>query len=209
VAKLTAAEKEQHRNWLSEWRSPVDIAAYESAVNDSMGSADFFRQAGVEFLRDAWLAGEFGRHRKSTSVRLVPDREQWPDFEAMTDNIVERVECVEADIPGRRRGDEYQIAEQQAANGEPTVKDDPIENWIARADQVATALASAIGTKVGKCYAGRSSLLVYLNIGEFGIRQTEIEALMEPTVAPALPHFHRVWILWKDRLYGPWPDDLQ
>ena len=57
------------------------MAAYVSAVNDAMGSADFFRQGGVEFLRDAWLAAEFGRHRQSSSVRLVPEREQWPDFE--------------------------------------------------------------------------------------------------------------------------------
>jgi hypothetical protein len=45
---------------------------------------------------------------------------------------------------------------------------------------------------------------VYLNIGEYGIRQTEIESAMAPAVTPALPHFQRVWILWKARLYGPW-----
>lgn len=43
-----------------------------------------------------------------------------------------------------------------------------------------------------------------LNISEFGVRQTEIEAAMAPAVAPALPCFQRVWILWKALLYGPW-----
>jgi hypothetical protein len=47
-------------------------------------------------------------------------------------------------------------------------------------------------------------LLVYLNIGEFGIRQAEIEAAMTPAMAPALPCFSRVWVLWKARLYRPW-----
>jgi hypothetical protein len=61
-----------------------------------------------------------------------------------------------------------------------------------------------IATKIGKRYSGRSSLLVNLNISEFGIRQAEIEATMAPAVAPALPCFQRVWFLWKARLYGPW-----
>jgi hypothetical protein len=61
-----------------------------------------------------------------------------------------------------------------------------------------------IEAKIRKRYAGSASLLVYLNIVEFGIRQAEIEAAMAPAVAPALPHFQRVWILWKARLYGPW-----
>jgi hypothetical protein len=169
-----------------------------------MGSADFFCQGGVEFLRDAWLAAEFGRHRQSSLVRLVPEREQWPDFEAQGGSGVERVECVEANVPGRRRGDEYRDAEKRTAKGAVTVENDPIEDWIARADQVPVALSAAIATKVGKNYAGHASLLVYLNIGEFGIRQAEIEAAMTPAVTPALPYFQRAWLLWKARLYGPW-----
>ena len=66
------------------------------------------------------------------------------------------------------------------------------------------SLSAVIATKIGKRYAGRASLLVNLNISEFGIRQAEIEAAMAPAVAPALPCFERVWILWKALLYGPW-----
>ena len=168
------------------------------------GSADFFRQGGVDFLRDAWLAAEFGLHRQCWSVRLVAERDQWPDFEARDGGGIERVECAEADVPGRRRGDEYREATQRAASGVLTVEHDPIEDWITRADQVPAALSAVIATKVGKSYAGRASLLVYLNIGEFGIRQAEIEAAMSPAVAPALPYFQRVWLLWKAKLHGPW-----
>jgi hypothetical protein len=204
MPRLTKSEVAHHRAWLSDWRSPADMAAYVSAINDAMGSADFFRQGGVEFLRDAWLAAEFGRHRQCSSVRLVPERDQWPDFEARGGGVIERVECAEADIPGRRRGDEYREAEKRNAGGGPTVEDDPIEDWIERADQVPSARSAVIATKIGKRYAGRASLLVNLNISEFGIRQAEIEAAMAPAVAPALPCFERVWILWKARLYGPW-----
>lgn len=180
------------------------MAAYVTAVNDAMGSAGFFRQGGVEFLRDAWLAAEFGRHRQCSRIRLVAEREQWPDFETCGGGADQRVECAEADVPGRRRGDEYRAAEEWAVTDQPNFKHDPIEDWIARADQVPAALAAAIATKIKKHYAGRASLLVYLNIGEFGIRQAEIEAAMLPAITPALPHFQRVWILWKTRLYGPW-----
>ena len=204
MPKLTKAELKRHREWLSEWRSPTEMAAYVEAVNDKMGSPDFFRQGGVEFLREAWLAAQFGQHRESLSVRLVPEAERWPDFEARTADATERVECVEADVPGRRRGNEYRETEERIANGQPILEHYPEEDWIARADLVPEALERVIAAKVRKCYAGRASLLVYLNIGEFGIRQAEIEAAMAPAVAPALPYFPHVWILWKARLYGPW-----
>lgn len=204
MPRLEKSELAQHRAWLSEWRTPAVMAAYVTAVNHAMGSANFFRQGGVEFLRDAWLAAEFGRHRQSSLVRLVPEREQWPDFETRGGDADERVECAEADVPGRRRGDEYREVEKREANGESTLEHDPIEDWIARADQVPAALAAVIATKIGKHYARRASLLVCLNISEYGIRQTEIEAAMMPAIAPSLPHFQRVWVLWKARLYGPW-----
>src|SRR6195952_5402641 len=114
---------------------------------------------------------------------------------------MELVECVEADTPGRRRGDEYRLAAERSANGEPRIED-PDEDWEARADQGPAALSAAVAKKIGKRYAGSASLLVFLNIDEFGIRQKEIEATMAPAIAPALPCFQRVWILWKERLYG-------
>jgi hypothetical protein len=204
MPRLPKSELVRHRAWLSDWRMPDDMAVYVSTVNDAMGSADFFRQGGVDFLRDAWLAAEFGRHRQSLSVRLVAERERWPDFEARGGGGIERVECAEADVPGRRRGDEYRKAGKRAASGALTVEYDPIENWITRADQVPAALSAVIATKVGKSYRGRASLLIYLNIREFGIRQAEIESAMAPAIAPALPYFQRVWLLWKAKLYGPW-----
>jgi hypothetical protein len=209
VPRLTKTELALHRAWLSEWRTPADMAAYVEALIDTMGSTTFFRQGGNEFLRDAWLAANFGQHRESEAVRLVPEGERWPDFDARTGGVVERVECAEADVPGRRRGDEYVDAARRAAAGERTIQHDPIENWEARADQVPAALGATVAKKLAKHYAGDASLLVYLNIQEFGIRQAEIEAMMQPAVAPALPHFQRVWILWKARLYGPWVESLR
>jgi hypothetical protein len=74
MSKLTKAKLARHRAWLSDWHTPADMTAYVSAVNDAMGPADFFRQGGVEFLRDAWLAAEFGRHSRNKAARYI----QWP-----------------------------------------------------------------------------------------------------------------------------------
>lgn len=204
MPRLSKADLAHHRAWLSDWRTPTEMMAYVSDVTDAMGSEDFFRQGGVEFLRDAWLAAEFGRHQQSSLVRLVAEREQWPDFEARADDVVERVECAEADLPGRRRGDEYREAKKQNAGRGLVIEDDPVEDWIARADQVPAALSAVIETKIAKRYPGCASLLINLNIIEYGIRQAEIEAAMVPAVVPALPYFERVWVLWKAQLYGPW-----
>jgi hypothetical protein len=65
-------------------------------------------------------------------------------------------------------------------------------------------LFAAVTTKIAKLYAARASLLIYLNVDEFGIRQAEIEAAMAPAIVPALPYFNRVWVLWNAQLYGPW-----
>jgi len=175
---------------------------YVDAVNDRMGSKDFFNQAGVEFLRDAWAAGEFGALRGAGDVRLVAD--EWPDFELRLNGTLERFELVEADLPGRRRGEEYREAEVRAASGGVGVENDPVEAWIERAERVPEALRAAIKKKIGKHYATRSSLLIYLNIGEFGIRQQEIEASFPPSTELARDEFQAIWILWKKKAYRPW-----
>jgi hypothetical protein len=191
MQRLSKIESAHHRAWLSEWRTPTAMVAYLRDVNDAMGPDFFFRQSGVEFLRDAWIAAEFGRHRQSPIIRLVPEHDRWPEFEARSiESAIERVECVEADVPGRRRSDDYRGTKIQSLSGEPNVEHDPVENWIARADQVPAALSAAIATKIQKHYAAGASLLVYLNNQEYGIRQTEIEKAMLPAVLPASPIFN-------------------
>ena len=209
MSRLNKAELATHRDWLSCWRVPAEMAAYVAAVNERMGSADFIRQGGIEFLRDAWLAAEFGRLRQCEEVRLVAEGRQWPDFEARQAGDKELFECVEAIDPNRQRGNEYRQFVHQAADVDLHIEDDPVEDWIDRARKAPKALSEAITKKVGKHYASGASLLVYLNIDEFGIHQAEIEAAMAPAVQPALAHFRHVWILWKARLYGPWSSQVQ
>ena len=47
-------------------------------------------------------------------------------------------------------------------------------------------MSAAIAAKIGQHNADCASLLVYLNIVEFGVRQAEIEVVMAPAIAPGL-----------------------
>src|SRR3546814_2409582 len=63
MTRLTKAELAQHYAWLTSWHMPEETIFYVRQVNDYMGSVDFFAQAGVTFVRDAWAAGHFGQVR--------------------------------------------------------------------------------------------------------------------------------------------------
>ncbi len=202
MARLTDDEIKAHKAWLATWRAPSEMSRYVDQVNDQMGSTDFFNQAGVEFLRDAWAAATFSSKRNAEYVRLVAD--QWPDFQMRRMEKLQQFECVEADLLGRRRGQEYRDAENRAGSNGIFFEHDPVEDWLARAEQVPAALKAAVEKKIGKFYSEKVELLIYLNIEEFGARQHEIELSFPKVVAQAKAHFEATWILWKDRIYGPW-----
>ena len=102
---MTPDEKIRHKAHLSQWQAPRDMEAYYDKVNDDMGSCDLFNHTGVGFLTEACAAAVFARLRDARVVRLVDD--VWPDFEIQIDGSVERFELTEADLPERKRGDEY------------------------------------------------------------------------------------------------------
>ena len=58
--------------------------------------------------------------------------------------------------------------------------------------------------KAKKAYPRSTRLVIYLNIGEYGTRQREIEGAMADSTAVAKEAFAQVWVLWKARLYLVW-----
>jgi len=48
---------------------------------DYLGSADLFNQPGLGFIREGWAAATFAQARDANIVRLVAEKERWPDFE--------------------------------------------------------------------------------------------------------------------------------
>jgi hypothetical protein len=192
VTRLSNEEIATHKSWLCVWRTAQEMENYVSGINDHMGSDDFFNQPGIAFLRDAWSAAQLARVRNA-KVRLVAT--EWPDFELKTDSRIEQFECVEADVAGRRRGEEYRNADPSKTYF------DPVENWIARAEAIPPALQKAIEKKIGKRYGSKANLLVYLNISEFGIRQAEIETSFAEIAKKGKDHFTSICILWKNKAY--------
>lgn len=166
-----------------------------SAAMNSLGSANLFNRSGLTFLREAWIAAQFGSARDAAKVRLVSDN--WPDFELFVAGRREVFEAVEADDPERRRGLEYR-------EGIGKVKDDPVEDLIARVGQVPNWLEAACRKKAGKCYSGRVSLVIYLNLSEFDYFRSEVEACFSSATESVKDAFDTVWILWKERVYQVW-----
>lgn len=196
MKRLAPDEIDNLTKRLAEWRTPQAIQGLVESTMNSLGSTSLFNQSGLAFLRDAWIAAKFGSLRNAEKVRLVLDN--WPDFELLVAGRVEVFEAVEADDPERRRGVEY-----RQGNGE--VDDGPVDDWIARAEHAPAWLEAACRKKASKHYSARSSLVIYLNLSEFGIRQAEVEACFPSATKAAKNAFEAVWVLWKERAYQVWP----
>jgi hypothetical protein len=207
MSRLEKAEIRHTSAWLSNWRTPSEAQAYVDALTEQVGDVDFFTQAGLDFIRDAWLAASFGLARNADAVRLVAG--EWPDCELRFGERVEQYEITEADVPGRRRGDQYRERDRRRGPSGILVEPDPVENWIKRAEQAPSALRLAAEKKLGKRYGARAGLVVYLNISEYGIRQPEIEGCMAEALAPAGDAFESVWVLWKARAYRVYPAEIE
>jgi hypothetical protein len=62
-------------------------------------------------------------------------------------------------------------------------------------------LTETIERKSKKHYGSPCWLVVYLNINEYGIRQTETEQAISAAKAPYLADFVDISALWKRKLY--------
>ena len=159
-ARVPPQELRRFEEALSRWQSPAEFILLTKQTIDKLGSVQFFNDGRLPFARDAWVAARIASATTADKVRLCPD--QWPDYEersAATGTV--QYEITEADLPGRHRGSEYRKAEQE---GFP-LEHDPVENWVARANQAPQALSEAARLKAGRGYPPTSRLVIYLNIG--------------------------------------------
>lgn len=140
MTKLTKDEILRHRAWFEEWREPAEMLGHSKALMNRMGNVDLFTQTGVKFITEAWAAAKFAALQGADHVRLVPERERWPDFELRFGNRPESWEFTEADLPERRRGDEYRHRAERVAAGGAAWDDDPVEAWAERAERVPAIL---------------------------------------------------------------------
>jgi hypothetical protein len=196
MKRLARDEIDDLKKRLAEWQTPLEMNSLVQTAVGVLGSTNLFNQSGLAFLRDAWIAAQFGASRKAEKVRLVSD--EWPDFELSFSGRTEAFEAVEADDPDRRRGSEYR-------QGIGELEDDPEEDWIARAERAPVWLEAACRKKANKRYGGRANLIVYLNLDEYGVRQSQVEACFPSATQIVRDAFESVWVLWKKRAFRVWP----
>lgn len=195
---LTANELRTAQADLRQWMTLDEMAARFDALSAISGDY-FFIQGGLQFIRDAHIAATFAKSRAARRVRLCAGNR--PDFEIDGADGTRLFEATEADLPGRRRGDEY-----RATLGKPDtmvhVENAEINANIAAVPGALTA--RAVG-KAGGGYDPAWGLVIFLNVATYGCDKEEIEDCMEAATQPAANAFSEVWVLWGRDAYRTWP----
>ncbi len=189
---ISGVDVNRMRSELETWHNPSEMVAKVNATVERLGDVAFFNAPDLTFLREAWIAGKFGKSRGAERVRLIPDH--FPDFVISIDGREEEFEAAEVDAPDRRRGLEY-------AGQEGGIVHDPVEQWVERARRAPEWIARVCRQKAEKRYGYKAHLVVYLNMGEYDIRHKEVVGTFPEATAPAHAAFASVWVLWKDEAY--------
>jgi hypothetical protein len=189
---LSVEEIEAARVSLAQWQSSDAFKDAVDALSARCVSKDWFNRPQLKFLHDAFVLARFARHQRVDKVRLAEPSAQWPDGFVQFADKLHNIE-VTSTHGGRKLGDEY-----RAVKG-PTM--DPVENWVARGESIPKYLDEAIAAKSRKQYGAPCWLVVYLNIGEYGILQKETEAIIAQMKSRYASAFEAISVLWKGRLY--------
>jgi hypothetical protein len=190
---IIAAELERQRSWFEQWRTPSEFAQRFEQLKRIVKSEFYFNRNESKWAREAWVLNEFAQITTPMQIKL--NRDDPPDAYVRINSEPVPLEISEVIEPGRRRGLEYRP-------GTPQIEDDPIEDWIARADAIAPALRDRIADKKMGSYPAGTILLIYLNISEWGIRQREIESEIRSILVGPRGSFASVQVLWKEKLFS-------
>lgn len=177
---------------LSEWTTSSAFRERIDEISHSVPRRTFFRQAGLSFLRDAWIASRVAAALSSESVRLVSDER--PDFEIKCMGRIDQFEATEADMDNRRRGDEPDSGLQQ----------DPVEDWRKRFEAIASALDRVVSKKLKKDYPPDVRLVIYVNLHCYGAYLDEGLPILRNGTSPAKGKFKAVFVMWEGTLYKMW-----
>lgn len=175
-------------------RAPDNFQAAVKALHRRTTSKVLFNNPRQRFLLDAWTLAEFAvRLKTADKAWLAGPNDQWPDGFVRVDGAVKSVEVTMALMPGRKVGKEYQT--------DDGIEDDPVEDWIARADAIPGALEAAIQKKIAKRYGSGVWLVIYLNLNDYGIRQQQTELVIAQVKQKHANAFDALFVLWKDKVY--------
>jgi hypothetical protein len=179
---------------LERWQTPAEFIAKVEELDKVVKSDKLFNLSAMGFLLDALTLAEFVKFRPTEKVRLVGRKEQWPDGQTGTPQNPSNIEITEALEEGRRRGNEYHTSARPHSG--------TADDWHNRALAIPEQLEKAIERKIGKAYARKCVLLIYLNMSTYGLPQLqkEIEAAIMNIRVKYARDFHEICILWQGKL---------
>jgi hypothetical protein len=190
---LLPVERAAARLKLAAWHLPSAFGNAVCKFHKRCRSREIFNDPGLSFLLDAWSLAEFARRKGDIDqVRMADPNEQWPDGYILVQGEVHNVEVTTALSPGRKMGEEYKFSQ--------TTRFDSVDDWLARADALPQALEEAISRKIAKRYGSPVTLVVYLNISEYGVRQAQCRNAIGEIKSRYSRSFAGLHILWKDEL---------
>jgi hypothetical protein len=152
--------------------------------------------------REAWAASLFARGFsrivKPCVVRLIVN-DTYPDFEIKVENRIHPFEFTEAQIPKRRRGDEYKRKMVDPLYGPPA--------RVVNVEEAAMWICNKIKRKFDKKYKPEPNLLVYVNF-QVG-KNLDLDRVRD-VCEPYKSAFKSVWLLWSVSIAQVFPgEDFQ
>jgi len=197
VGRIPKQTLDGWKDELSRWqpteafRSRIDEIAAPSRIPRQI----FFRQAGLTFLRDAWTASRVASALSADQVRLAPGER--PDFEIKADGRILQFGATEADMDGRRRGDEP---------ADTDWRPDPVEEWRKRFEAIPAVLDRVVTKKIDKDYPPGTTLAIYVNLGCYGAYVEQGIPILQAGTEPAKDKFTAVFVLWEGTSTSCWED---
>ncbi|MCH8098090.1 MAG: hypothetical protein IID53_13540 [Proteobacteria bacterium] len=170
------------RKWFEEWREP---GRFFRAADEGVKIFFVADKAPPQYLREAYVAGLFARIWRddggSCEVRVVPEREKFPDAQLRAGDASLNLEVTMALREGKRMFKEWRDLRAKAKQGEIVLA----ETSEQRQASAREAIPRVVGQKADKHYAGQAptTLLVCTDDGRT-LSAEEMARLTEP---------------WKDR----------
>jgi hypothetical protein len=182
-----------------EWHTPTKAIQQTETIVRMLGTKfgdrfHFLHDTEALPFREMWVLARCALMLGRSHVRLVPSTIKRPDGYTLGAAGELGAEITEAMEPDRKR---------RLENWKPGEwREDPGSEWIRRAELIPVALASSLTKKKAIRYPPATELFIYLNIGEYGIRQHEIETEIRRQLAAPLGPFHQIYVLWKEKLFA-------
>jgi len=169
--------------------TPSELLRKYDELRAPLTSAEFFRQPGLQRLREMWcaarLAAGFEHHFGKCAVLIddVDDQRSGDFSVSFVGGLTHSFEQAEVQKPGRRRGDEYRDRAPGSRWLEPFMEP----------EEAAESIRTAIEAKAKKLYSDQAELqlLVYVNLGASDLCPSKVQQHCQT----ASQGFAGVWLL--------------